>query len=113
MKFDVYREAISPFILWCNFPYFSSLNLIMTEIIKSKKLYNLEDCEKDLHLKKIQPFVTVFEIYCIEETSLHAYFNFLNRSRLQGHVKKKILNREYRDSLQELALKKICRTVFS
>ena len=84
MKIDVYQEAVSPFILWYNFPYLSSLNLIMTEIIKSKKLYNLEDCEKVLHLKKIQPFVTVFEIYCIEQTSLHACFNFLIKVGFKG-----------------------------
>ena len=35
------------------------------------------------------------------------------RSRLQGHVEKTFLDIEYLECLQELVIKKICRTVFS
>ena len=53
-----------------------------------------------------------FEIDCIKETSLHTYLIFFTRSRLQGNVKI-VLKIEYVEPLQELVLKKICRTVFS
>ena len=41
VKFGVFWEIVSPFFIWYNFPYISSLNPIRTEIIKSKKIYIL------------------------------------------------------------------------
>ena len=75
VKFSVFWEAVSPLFLWYKFLCFCLLNLIRTEIIKSKKLYILEDCEKDCHLKSDTAIFDSFEIFCIEETSLHAYLN--------------------------------------
>ena len=102
MKFDVIWETVSPLFLWYNFPYFfSSLNLVSTEIIKSKKLYILENCKEDCHLKKDTAICDSF----VKHSYMHTLILF-TRSMLQGHVKKTFLNIEYLESLQDLVLRK-------
>ena len=49
---------------------------------------------------------------CDSSEIVHTLILF-TRSRLQGHVKHFFLKIEYLESLQELILKKIYRTVFS
>ena len=73
-------------------------------------LYILEECRKDCHLKKDTAICDTFEINCVGKISLHAYLYLEVASRT---LKKNFLNIEYQESLQELDLKKICRTVLS
>ena len=49
----------------------------------------------------------------IEETYLHAYFNTFYQKQASRKCENFFLKIEYLESLQELDLKEICRTVFS
>ena len=46
-----------------------------------------------------------FEIDCIEETSLHAYFNTFCQKQASRKCEKKFLKVEYIESIQELIVK--------
>ena len=82
------------------------------DITRTKINLGSHCCEKDCHFKKILPFVLKY--IGIEETSLHAYFNFFYYKQASRRCEKIFfLNIEYLESLQGLVLKKICRTVFS
>ena len=74
MKFLWYHDSVK-MIVFCDYDTF---NLNPARCICHKfeiADHILEDWELKTHLKKDKVMCDSFEIECIEETSLHAYFN--------------------------------------
>ena len=102
-------------IFGIDFFYLKRQGYIDIYITRMKFNLGSHHCKKDYHFKKrdghFWHFWNIF--YRRNIPYMHTLIILFTTSMLQEHVKKKFLNVEYLEFLQELVLLKICRTVFS